>query len=83
MGGVWNSKERIHTAIIDCSPIGFMDAVGVKTMQEVSMSGCGTFPPNYLNQKMCFFSICSNGDRAILSTYIQLKYTFWQLICCS
>ena len=30
-----NSIEPIHTVIIDCAPIGFMDAVGVKTMQQV------------------------------------------------
>jgi len=29
------SIEPIHTVIIDCSPIGFMDAVGVKTLQQV------------------------------------------------
>ncbi len=29
------SIEPIHTVIIDCAPIGFMDAVGVKTMQQV------------------------------------------------
>ena len=29
------SVEPIHTVIINCAPISFMDSVGVKTLQQV------------------------------------------------
>ena len=28
-------SHRVHTVILDCAPIGFMDAMGVKTLQQV------------------------------------------------
>ena len=27
--------KTIHTLILDCSPVAFMDAMGVKTLQQV------------------------------------------------
>ena len=35
----------VKTVIIDCAPIGFMDAVGVKTLQQVRDCTCVTSKP--------------------------------------
>ena len=32
------TEVRIHTVIIDCAPISFLDAVGVKTLETVSVA---------------------------------------------
>ena len=29
-------RRDLHTVIVDCAPIGFMDAVGVRTLIQVS-----------------------------------------------
>jgi hypothetical protein len=29
------THENIHSLVLDCSPFGFMDAMGVKTLQQV------------------------------------------------
>ena len=33
---IFLSCRAVKTVIIDCAPIGFMDAVGVKSLQQVS-----------------------------------------------